>query len=99
MPKFLLNQVAEVQKYQGSGAYGPSYAEPVEHDCRFQPQQKEVTNENGEEIVSNGKFFFSGDVEINVNSIITYNNRDYEVVEVGPIQGLRKINHYEVVVK
>lgn len=99
MPDLLLNQTATIEKYEGSGAYGPSYTDPVEYDCRFEPQQKKVTNENGEEIVSNGTFYFGPDVDVNIKSLITYEGTEYEAVQINPVQGLSSLNHYEVVVK
>lgn len=41
-----------VETYQGSGPYGPVYADPVDVACWVEGEQKVVTNSEGTEVTS-----------------------------------------------
>lgn len=66
--------------------YGdPIYAAPLTLKCRFQEGGKLVRNQQGDEVVSVGTFFFDRIVDIGFGDKLTYTNELDAVTSYEPI--------------
>jgi len=64
--------------------------------CRFMNIVKRITDYNGEEKVSAGKFFFRASVIIYHSDLITYDGRNYAVLKINKPQDSASHHHTEV---
>ena len=64
--------------------------------CRFMNIIKRITDFNGEEKVSAGKFFFKPDITIYHSDLITYDGRDYAILKINKPQDASSHHHTEV---
>lgn len=53
--RHLFTRVATVEPYEGSGAYGPIYGDPVEVPCWVSWARELVRDADGNEVVSSGQ--------------------------------------------
>lgn len=72
LPKYWLPHTVIVKAFQGAGAGGPIYSEPVEQDLVYVEDVREVViDAQGVEVVSNTRFFCDFDKAPAEESLVT----------------------------
>ncbi len=100
VPGFLLRDNAIVEPYIGTGFGGViEYGDPVEEKCHIEPGRVVVTDREGQEVVAEATAFFFPHVDLPPQSRVTWNRRQYEVIESRPMRALGKTHHVEVVMR
>lgn len=107
IPKVKLPHIVKYASYNGNTGEGDSYSSAVMLNYVKLEERKQYSyNGNGREIIGNALMFYDftnsnglNQAPIN-NSIITYNNKEYHVVDVETLYGdSNKVHHYEVMLK
>ena len=73
LPQSIQPNTATIQKYEGDGAYGPTYADPIEVKGYFQQKEKMIRDDEGDEVVSMSQFYTGKDIDVPKGSILTFN--------------------------
>lgn len=94
--RLLLNQSATVEAYQGTGAYGPVYGEPVEVGCRVDWSREMVRDSDGNEVVASARLYILPDDQFPTGSRVTVDGYTTSAVTVAPRRGRHEVNHVEV---
>lgn len=95
LDQLLTGDVVTVTTYRGEGAYGPTYRDPVDVDCRAVTDRKLVRNAAGDEVVSESTLYVrpvltDGAVAAEVfapESLVTVNGRQAQVISAAPHRG------------
>lgn len=95
LDRLLTGDLVTVAPYKGEGAYGPSYGEEVEVDCRAVTDRKLVRNGAGDEVVSESTLYVrpvlpNGIPTVDVfppESLVTVNGRQAQVISAAPHRG------------
>lgn len=99
LPAFLFCHKAKAKPYIGSSAYGPVYGNTFQTKCRIESYRKMVRDREGVEVVAEARAFFPPEVDLPPESIVTWEGRDYTVIEARKQYGLRTPSHLEVVLR
>lgn len=99
IPRWLLRQTVSVERYRGSGAYGPVYDPPVDIRCRIEPKRQLVRDREGNEVVAEARLFAEPTVELGPEDRVTWDGRAYTVIEARKVYGLREPSHVEAVLR
>ena len=99
--KFLQPHKADYKEYKGSGIEGPVYEDTVEIKGYYQQEREIVKDDDGNEIISNSRFYTSADEDFPPQSILDINNRDNEVITASKYYNALngKLSHVEVALK
>lgn len=95
LDRLLTGDLVTVTPYRGETAYGPSYADPLEVDCRAVTYRKLVRNGAGDEVVSEATLYVrptlpDGTAAADVfppESLVTVNGRQAQVISAAPHRG------------
>ena len=86
-PRWLFRQRVTLERLEGSGAYGPVYAAPVEVLARIEPGHRLVRDRLGQEVVAMATAYLPADVAIGVDDRLTWDGRTYTVIEARAVVG------------
>lgn len=96
IPRGLLNQVAYVEAFTGTGALGPVYAAQVAVRCRIENKRRMVRSPEGTEVVSSTTLFCEPEETIPAQSKVTVDGRTTTVISSAAHHGLAEASHLEV---
>lgn len=99
IPTFLLQQSVSVKPYAGDGAYGAVYGTPYTAKCRIEPKRQRVVDRQGAEVIAEAVAYFTPDTSLTVQSTVTWDGREYTVVEVRPVMGMSSVSHSVAVLR
>jgi hypothetical protein len=99
IPSFLMRQKVEIKPFLGSGAYGPIYGDPYQIKCRIESKRSLVRDREGNEVVSEARVYFPHNISLETESSVTWNSREYKVINSIPHFGLNKVSHVEVILR
>ena len=100
IPSYMLKQNVSVTPYTGSGAYGDKYGAAYTLRCRIEPRNQLVRASDGSETVASAKMYCFPDAEISVQDIVTWNGREFDVIDVMDEAGPNgQIHHKEVTLR
>lgn len=92
-----LNQMATWKRAIGNNGYQPVFADPVNIRVRWECRRRLVRNKQGEEVISEGRFFCLEGVQ--PGDVLEYEGREWPVIAVSEIPGLGgKVLYREVAV-
>lgn len=100
-PKALMNAVMTIEPLEGNSAYGSVFGDPVNGDAYVEPKRRKVTDNEGNEVITEVFAVIRDDINIPIGSKASWDwgNRDYEVVKAMPYRPLGKFSHVEVYLK
>lgn len=95
LDQLLTGDVVTVTPYRGETAYGPSYGDALEVDCRAVTDRKVVRNAAGDEVVSESTLYVrptlpdgaDATVVFAPESLVTVNGRRSQVITAAPHRG------------
>ena len=96
IPSALTREDISIEPYQGNTAYDESYGSPVNEKARVEGRRRRVKRADGVEIVSSATAYVRSDTSATMQARITWQTRQYEVVDMLPITGLHGIEGYEL---
>lgn len=100
IPAFMLPQKCTIEAFLGNTAYGPKYDVPKEESCRFEPKNQLVRDREGNEVASNARVFFFPEANVTPESKVTFNQKDYTVIDAAPQTGpFGETHHIEAVLR
>lgn len=76
----MLAQTVEVEAYQGSGAYGPSYADPATKRCRVESRKRVAVSAQGNDVTIEATLFFDPDEVIPEESKVVLDDKAMKVI-------------------
>lgn len=87
-----------IEPYVSSDGYGnPQFGAPVAYRCRIAGGARDVTNAQGQEVVSNRRIFVSTTAAIDTRSRITLPTRcsptNPPIIKVEAVSGARDVHH------
>lgn len=97
IPAMMLQQTVTVTPYLGTSAYGDVFGEPFTVRCRIEPRNRLVRDQQGVETVAMAKMYTFPEVEITVQSKVSWLGREFDVLTVMDEAGPNgRIHHKEV---
>lgn len=88
IPTALLQQTLRVEPREGEGASGPVFGEVASYRCRLEGRRRQVSDAQGEIIVSDAVAYLRADAAVAVGDRATCEGVVYRVLQVSPIVGL-----------
>ena len=101
LPKFLQPDTVTIEDYEGDSAYGPQYGDPYDVEGTIERTRKRVQNEDGDEVISEVQFYTSEDIDPPMQSKLTFDGDEYEVINASPKRNKMngQLSHVEVVLR
>ena len=96
IPSALLRQSVTVASYEGEGAAGPVFGEPVAYPARVEERRRLLQSGSGEVIASEAVAYLRPDVPIKVGDRVGLFGRDLRVLAVAEMRGLSRIEYLDV---
>lgn len=96
IPSSLLRQRLKVTPYEGSGAHGPIFGDPVIVRARVEGRRRLVQQQGGTDLMSTATAFVRPDAPVAEQAKVEWDGRTFDVVQVLPAQGLTRATHLEV---
>jgi class 3 adenylate cyclase len=99
IPDWLLRHEAVIEPFEGEGAYGAIYGDPVTERCLVDDERRLVRNAEGSETVSDTTIFFRAGTHCPEGSRVTVGGRTTTVIASHDRDGggLPTPDHTEVV--
>lgn len=98
IPSFLFQQEVQIQTAT-NGAYQQEFWEARAAKCRLEPCKKFSSDKEGNSVYGNMKAYFPPTVEIKAGDRVTYQDTQYQVIEISPRYGLKEIVYIEVLLR
>ena len=96
IPSALLRQTAAIEPYAGEGATGPVFGEAATYPCRLLPRRRQVTDAQGQLVVSEAVCYLRTDARVGVSDRLTCDGAVYRVLSVTAALGLTGAEHLEL---
>lgn len=101
VPTSLLPDRITIEPYLGSGAYGPSYGDPVTLRARVEGRRRAVRTSGGVDVIGQATATVrptpAAMAAAAVESKVTHGDRTYEVLDVVRGEGLTRLSHLELI--
>jgi hypothetical protein len=101
IPSSLLRDRVTVERYTGSGAYGPSFGEPLEDvPMRIEGVRRAVRTAAGVDVIGSATGWARPDLDITPESkLTTASGRVYTVLDVLPGEGLSRTAYQQLILQ
>jgi hypothetical protein len=80
IPEWVFTHEAVIEPFEGDGAYGPIFGDPVTERCLVDDERRLVRNAEGSETVSDTTIFFPFGTRCPEGSRVTVNGRTTTVI-------------------
>lgn len=99
VPTSLLPDVDTIEAYEGSSAFGPTYADPVEVRARFEGRRRAVRTSAGVDVIASAVAIVRPDTVVAAEARYTHDGNEYTVLDVAPGEGLRRPAYLELILE
>lgn len=96
IPSAALRQTITIAPFLGESAYGPRFGAGVTVRARVQGKRRQVRRADGTDVISSATATIRPR-DITPESKVTWDGRDYTVLDVIVAQGLTRTSHIELV--
>ena len=98
LPAYMQQNEVTVEVYEGDGAYGPIYSDPVTISCYYQQKNEKVLDDEGDEIISSSQFFTSSGLDMKKGSKVTFEGNTNKVMTTSEKRNALtgKVHHQQV---